>query len=328
MLEDRASRLEHEREERTERAVAGRTARHRPGAARRGRAQRERYRRLEPERRNRSPPRSRREALTALGSIEHTGREALVEMRRLMGLLRPDAERVTRRSPQPGLHEVDTLVEQVREAGIPVLLTIEGNAVLSRRTGPVGLPDRARGLTNVLKHSRPSRVDVVVRYLPRSSSSRSPMTERISPTRRLPRSRAMRRRRNLRGSVRTPGDARGVLRSSAASSARGRCPAEGIACRPRFRPTRSCRDDPRPRCRRSAAHASRVRDDACGPRDIELVGEASDGLDAVEQARRLRPDVILMDVRMPGLDGVEATRIAGRRGPNDQDLDPHDLRYR
>ena len=43
--------------------------------------------------------------------------------------------------------------------------------------------------------------------------------------------------------------------------------------------------------------------------DIELVGEASDGLDAVEQARRLRPDVILMGVRMPGLDGVEATRI-------------------
>jgi DNA-binding NarL/FixJ family response regulator len=43
--------------------------------------------------------------------------------------------------------------------------------------------------------------------------------------------------------------------------------------------------------------------------EIELVGQAVDGLDAVTQARRLHPDVILMDVRMPAMDGVEATRI-------------------
>ncbi|WP_190820005.1 response regulator [Saccharopolyspora pogona] len=42
--------------------------------------------------------------------------------------------------------------------------------------------------------------------------------------------------------------------------------------------------------------------------DLEIVGEAGNGAEAVELAERLRPDVVLMDVRMPVLDGVEATR--------------------
>jgi DNA-binding NarL/FixJ family response regulator len=42
--------------------------------------------------------------------------------------------------------------------------------------------------------------------------------------------------------------------------------------------------------------------------DLQVVGEASDGVGALEQATRLAPDVVLMDVRMPRMDGIEATR--------------------
>ena len=48
--------------------------------------------------------------------------------------------------------------------------------------------------------------------------------------------------------------------------------------------------------------------------DLELVGEAENGAQALELARQLDPDVILMDVRMPELDGVEATRRLVERG--------------
>jgi DNA-binding NarL/FixJ family response regulator len=50
--------------------------------------------------------------------------------------------------------------------------------------------------------------------------------------------------------------------------------------------------------------------------DLEVVGEAAEGAAAVELARETRPDVVLMDVRMPGMDGVEATARLVRDSPS------------
>ncbi|MPZ71014.1 MAG: response regulator, partial [Actinobacteria bacterium] len=49
---------------------------------------------------------------------------------------------------------------------------------------------------------------------------------------------------------------------------------------------------------------------------IEVVGEATNGSEAIERALRLKPNVVLMDIRMPEVDGIEATRVLCERGPD------------
>ena len=57
-----------------------------------------------------------------------------------------------------------------------------------------------------------------------------------------------------------------------------------------------------------ASFRQRVKEFLAAEPDIEVIGEAADGREAILKARELKPDVVLMDVRMPGVNGIDATR--------------------
>jgi signal transduction histidine kinase len=104
-------------------------------------------------------------AILAAEQIERTGREALAEMRRLLGVLHQEDEEHDTRAPQPSMTGLHALVDRAREAGLPVDLHVEGDP----RSLPAGLDLAAfrvvqEGLTNALKHSGGSGTEVRVRW--------------------------------------------------------------------------------------------------------------------------------------------------------------------
>jgi signal transduction histidine kinase len=107
------------------------------------------------------------EARKALAAVEATSRQALVEMRRLLGVLRQEAEPRGSLAPAPGLGEVEALASEVARAGVRVEVRIEGTPAAL----PAGLDLSAyrivqEALTNVVRHAGPATARVAVRYAP------------------------------------------------------------------------------------------------------------------------------------------------------------------
>ncbi|MCG5214927.1 sensor histidine kinase [Streptosporangium sp. KLBMP 9127] len=107
-------------------------------------------------------------AAEALSAIEAMGRTAMSEMRDIVGVLRMDGNGPAERGPQPGLQELPSLVEQMREAGLSTQLWMEGR----RAVLPPGIDLAAyrliqEALTNTLRHAGPAaRAWVTVRQEP------------------------------------------------------------------------------------------------------------------------------------------------------------------
>jgi signal transduction histidine kinase len=90
----------------------------------------------------------------ALSTIEDTSRTTLREMRRLLDVLRTEAEPAAEMAPQPGLAGIETLVEQVREAGLPVSLRVDGSpGSLAPGVALTIYRIVQEALTNALKHA-------------------------------------------------------------------------------------------------------------------------------------------------------------------------------
>jgi len=151
-------------------------------------------------------------ARKAIGAVGDASREALLEMRRLLDVLRVDHATDPDYSPQPGLAALDVLVERARSAGLPVEVVVSG-PVRPLPPGPDMCAYRVvqESLTNVLKHAGHARARIELEY-GESTLTVKVADDGVSPARPVAVTshgiRGMRERAELYGGVLTAGPAR------------------------------------------------------------------------------------------------------------------------
>ena len=245
-------------------------------------------------------------AREALGAIEKVSKQTMTELRRTLGAIRGPTDDLTMR-PAPGLKDLDDLVEQVRRAG----LDVEVSTVGKRCDLPVGVDLSAyrivqESLTNAIKHAGPTTVRIQIAYesgwLELVISDDGPRTACPPGRTRVAMARqpegtgllGIRERIAILARVVRGGTERSWLRGPGPAPARVE---DGGPVSIRV----LLADD-------QALVRSGFRMLVETEPDMEVVAEAADGREAVSETMRTRPDVVLMDVRMPQVDGIEATR--------------------
>ncbi len=241
----------------------------------------------------------------ALTDIEEISRAALEETRRLLNTFKPGLE------PVPGLAQLGALCDSARAAGVETTLDVRAEDAVPEAVALTAYRIVQEALTNVVRHAAAGSCRVAV--FTRENGLAVEVTDDGRDAPREPRAghglTGMRERVALYGGTLSAGPPRSR-----------RLLSDGD---PAVQPRQSRPGDP-------AVRVMSIRvllaDDHTVVRnsfrllfesspDFVVVGEAGDGLEAVTAGRACRPDVVLMDIRLPRLDGLEATRRLTAAGP-------------
>ena len=250
-------------------------------------------------------------AAESLQAIKAASKEGLKELRAILNVLR-QADDADPTQPAPGTAQLEALVAGARRAGLETTFTVTGE--------PVPLPaavDLAayrivqESLTNAIRHAGPATAAVSLGYHHDELRIDVTDTGRGQPT----------------GAAAGQSGGHGLagMRERAATVGgtveTGPGPGGGYRVAARLPFGGQLADPARASGHRRSTPVIRVllADDQALIRagfhvlidaadDLQVVGEATDGAQAVDLARRERADVVLMDIRMPGVDGLEATR--------------------